>query len=137
MDQLKKRKCKNCGEEFQKKFPLQYLCSPICETQYKRMKEESKGKKKKPIALVSQKRLSQLAEYRELRKEFLRKPENHYCPVMKHFTGAHVRVTDIHHMNGRENNRLNDTKYWLAVSRQGHTWIHEHPEDARELGWLI
>jgi hypothetical protein len=104
---------------------------------YLKAKINTPKAKKKAIAPVSEKRLIELAEYRVKRNEFLAKPENHYCPVMKHFTGAHVRVTEIHHMNGREHQRLNDTEFWLAVCRKGHRWIHEHPESARVLGWLI
>lgn len=27
-------------------------------------------------------------------------------------------------------------RYWLAVSAEGHRWIHDHPDEARAHGWL-
>lgn len=134
---LKPKKCKNCGETFQPFRSLQPVCSYKCEAEYKRKKQEGKPKPNKKIAPVSDKRLSELAEYRKLRAEFLRKPENHYCPVAKYLTGTHIRVTEIHHTNGRNGKRLNEQKFWLAVSRSGHRWIHENPVKARKMGWLI
>lgn len=139
---LNKRKCKHCGEEFQKIRPLDMFCSPGCAVAYKKDKQALKADKpnkpvkRKPIAPVSEKRLEQLAEYRKLRKEFLSRYENKFCPVMKHIFGRDVHTTEIHHVNGRENERLNDVEFWLAVSREGHRWIHEHPKESRELGWL-
>ena len=141
---LKDKKCKSCGETFTPFRPLQPVCSSKCEGDYKREQEAAKAgnsktkpKAKKGIAPISEKRLGQMAEYRKKRKAFLAKPENHYCPVMKHNTGAHVRVTEIHHKNSRNGDRLNDEDYWLAVSRPGHQWIHSFPKKARLLGWLI
>jgi len=77
---------------------------------------------------ISEKRKVQLSEYSELRKEFL---AGKICPVTR------KEATEIHHTNGRENDRLNDVKYWLAVSREGHIWIHNNPIQAREKGWLL
>ena len=89
---------------------------------------------KKPptrIKPVSDKRAKQKATYLLARKVFLMEEENKYCPV----NGS--LATEIHHTNGRENERLLDREYWLAVSREGHQWIHANPIEAREKGWLI
>lgn len=40
-----KRKCKHCGKEFIKKYPLQYLCGSVCERASKVVKSPAK----KPI----------------------------------------------------------------------------------------
>jgi hypothetical protein len=72
-----------------------------------------------------------LAKYRKVRNEFMRRPENQFCPV----TGE--PTTDVHHIKGRMGDLLWDVEFFLAVSRRGHTHIHEHPEEAREKGWLI
>jgi hypothetical protein len=133
---LPKRKCKQCGEVFQKKSPLQYLCSLKCQAEYKAAKAEGKPKKKN-IAPVSAKRLEELAEYRKKKAIFMKKEENKYCPVMKFLTQTDVPATEIHHMNSREGLRLNDEIFWLAVSRKGHQWIHNFPREARAIGWLI
>jgi len=128
MKQKTHKKCANCREEFKLRFSsLEKYCSPTCELAHKK----SKPIKRKAIAPVSQKRLGELAEYRKLKKEFMALPENKICPV----TG--LPATEIHHMNGRENDRLNDTEFFLAVSRKGHEWIHANPNSARAKGWLI
>lgn len=90
-----------------------------------------KPTQRKPIKPVSDKRQKQKSAYLLARKIFLMEEANKYCPV----TGK--LATEIHHTNGRTNERLNDRQYWLAVSREGHQWIHDNPEEAREKGWLI
>ncbi len=152
---LPKRPCKNCGEKFQKKKPLDYVCSPRCDTEWKAklaakkvQKAVTDGKaepidfklvfkKQTPIRKVSVKRADQNKIYLKKRKEFLSREENKFCPVMKHFQGVVLPATEIHHMNGRQGERLNDEKYWLAVTRVGHKWIHANPYKARKLKWLI
>jgi hypothetical protein len=149
--QLKKRPCKNCGEKFQKKTSLQYLCSPKCEKEWREVKRLIKEsafkepvdyklvgfKKQAPIRKVSVKRAGELKDYSKLKKEFMSRPENQFCPVMKHFQAVDMPATEIHHINDRNGDRLNDTNYWLAVTRVGHTWIHSNPKEARKLKWLI
>lgn len=83
---------------------------------------------KKPIRKVSKKRARQNAQYLKERAEFL---DGKICPI----TGR--PATEIHHTNGRENERLTDKKYWLAVTREGHEKIHANPVWAREMGYLI
>lgn len=41
-----------------------------------------------------------------------------------------------HHIRGRLGALLCDTRFWLPVCRKHHNWIHEHPNDAREMGFL-
>jgi hypothetical protein len=84
-----------------------------------------------PIPRRTKKRSKQETAYNVARKVFLMEDRNKYCPV----TGK--LATEIHHMNGRENERLLDQIYWLAVSREGHQWIHANTPEAREKGWLI
>lgn len=45
MTKLNKRKCKQCGEVFQKTQPLQMVCSPKCGFAYAKAKREKKEKK--------------------------------------------------------------------------------------------
>jgi len=130
MKQKTHKNCRFCGNEFKLFKTTDAYCSPICKTN--NTNNKAKTVKKKPsIAPVSEKRLKQLAEYRIIRKEFLSDPDNQICPV----TGD--EVTEIHHTNGREGDRLNDVRYFLGVSRRGHNWIHDNPQEAREKGWLI
>lgn len=84
------------------------------------------------IKKVSEKRKLQDIEYKKLRLEFLSKPENQICPISKQQT------VEVHHTySGKDRAKYYlDTTTWLAVSRDGHNWIHDHPKDARELGYL-
>ena len=155
---LKERPCKNCGKKFQKINPLDYLCSSKCDKEWKAKLAAKKlsntikdvelehalsatfkqvFKKQAPIRKVSIKRKDQNKIYLKKRKEFLSREENKYCPVMKHFQAVDMPATEIHHMNSRNGDRLNDESYWLAVSRVGHNWIPKNPKEARRLGWLI
>lgn len=31
---------------------------------------------------------------------------------------------------------LIDIRFWLPVSQEGHAWIHSHPKESKENGWL-
>jgi len=141
MTQLNKRKCKTCSEVFQKKTPLDMFCSSECGYAYKRKKDSAKIKpnnlKRSPIKPISDRRKKQNTAYLLARKVYLMEEANKFCPVMKGMFNKLISTTEIHHMNGRENDRLNDRVYWLAVSREGHQWIHSNPQQARECGWLI
>lgn len=95
------------------------------------------NKKHTPIKQFSDKRSKRNTAYLEARKIFLMEEQNQFCPVMRKVNSTTVRTTEVHHTNGRENERLTDREYWLAVSREGHQWIHANPEIAREEGWLI
>jgi hypothetical protein len=78
------------------------------------------------IRPISKKRAKQLREYKKLRKEFLK---DKMCAVY-----PQLKATDVHHRRGRIAYLL-DQSTWLAVSRQGHTYIEEHPKEAYEKGW--
>jgi hypothetical protein len=43
---------------------------------------------------------------------------------------------DVHHVKGRTGTNYLDMHTWMAVSRKGHMWIHNHPKKSREMGWL-
>lgn len=46
------------------------------------------------------------------------------------------KLSEIHHRNGRVGKLLRCQKYWMAVSKQGHRWIHANIREAREHGWI-
>lgn len=119
-------RCKHCKKNYERQYPMQVACSIKCMIALK--KDKIQNIKRQPIKPMSDKRKNRLCEYYKLREDFLL---NKICPV----TGK--QATEIHHTNGRENDRLNDMKHWLAVSRTGHEWIHAHPKEAREAGWLV
>ena len=88
-------------------------------------------KKNKSIKKVSDKRKIEMLKYKVLRIEFLGKPENQKCPI----TGK--PTTDIHHMKGRLGRLYLDTRYWVALSREGHKFVEENPEWAKKNGYSL
>ena len=86
------------------------------------------------IPQVSAKRKKKDAEYLKLRQRFL--TENPLC-MIKGPNCTHY-ATDVHHSFAGSNR---DAFYlvqstWYAVCRTDHNMIHEHPAEARVMGWL-
>ena len=46
------------------------------------------------------------------------------------------RIVEVHHKYGRMGKLLTWKPGWIAVSKQGHRWIHSHITDARDYGWI-
>jgi hypothetical protein len=86
-------------------------------------------KKPKP---QSEKRKEETKEYTIKRLRFLSQPENQRCPITME------RATEVHHIySGSNRSRYYlDESTWVAVSRNGHLWIHSNPIEAREMGYL-
>lgn len=81
------------------------------------------------IKQVSKRRYVEGIEYSQLRKVFL---EQHpICPV----TGE--KTEQIHHSAHREGAWLNLRRYWIAVSRKGHKYIHNNAAWAYENNLLL
>lgn len=59
-----------------------------------------------------------------------------FCAVMQKIHGQQVPAVQCHHRNGRYGGLLMFELFWIPVSEEGHLWIHENPEKARENGWL-
>lgn len=93
------------------------------------MKRSAKPIRKRTPRRISDRRRAELTAYRALRQVFL--AQHPYCVVF-----PSLRATDVHHVRGRSGEALLDTRYWLPVSRQGHRWIHDHPAEAAQRGWL-
>ena len=74
--------------------------------------------------------------YRARVKEWLRLPENRWCRVYQLLLGRHRPATQCHHYQGRHGMLLLYEPYWIPVSWEGHRWIDDHRERARELGLL-
>lgn len=76
---------------------------------------------------MSKKREAQNRKYLKIRRKFL---EDKFCEV----TGKPAQ--EVHHIKGRIGDLLLDQKFWMAVSREGHNWIHNNVNLAREKGWI-
>lgn len=141
---LKDKTCKNCGEKFTPWKPLQPVCSPLCEREYKdkKAKEKSEGKpKKKTIAPISEKMKGDLAIYRPIRDKYMKEHPTCEC-------GCGKPSQDLHHKAGRvgyydEDARLRglkllwDKRFFMAVTRKCHRKIEDDPAWAMEQGFKI
>ena len=59
------------------------------------------------------------------------------CPVAAAGIVPRAKVMNRpHHIRGRSGNLLWDTRFFLAVSQQGHDWIHANPGEAAARGWI-
>lgn len=76
-------------------------------------------RRRAPLRRVSSKRRTQLAHYRELRREFLSGQGYRYCENC-----GTERATQIHHKDRRHGKLLNDTSTWMALCWQCHQKIH-------------
>lgn len=129
-------RCLNCKTKFQPVRFLQKFCGQeSCnDAQLKWQEEKLAGKKPKPAAKikpVSDKRKIENLKYSAQRIIFLGKPENKICPITKKPT------TDIHHKRGRVGSLFLDERYWVALSREGHRYVEENPEWAKENGYSL
>lgn len=128
MANFKIKTCK-CGQSFKQYNSItDRYCSFECRKEY----GKKSNLKLQILNPVSSKRQEQNIIYRKLKAEFMALPENKICPI----TGQ--PTVDIHHTYAGSNRSkfFLDTKTWMAVSRQGHNWIHDNDEKARELGYL-
>lgn len=128
----KERKCKISGFVWKQYNSLQKCPCNDCVKEREENKKPPVFKPKTPIKKVSDKRKIKDLQYYALRKVFLEKPENKICPI----TGW--PTTEVHHKySGKDRDKhYLDTETWLAVSRDGHNWIHDNPQEAREKGYL-
>lgn len=88
--------------------------------------------KPKSISPVSKKRQVEMDEYSKKRLAFLALKPFCEAKLIGTCTGT---STDVHHKAGRISDNYLYMKKWLAVCRNCHTWIEEHPNEAKELGF--
>ncbi len=98
-----------------------------------------KQKPRPSLKFQSKKRAKDSKEYARERKWFLADPANASCPVAASglLSSPHLATTQIHHMKGRAGSLYLDKRFWLAVSAEGHSFIHANPKIALERGWMI
>jgi hypothetical protein len=87
--------------------------------------------KKESLRPRSKKRAKQEREYAKIRAIFL--DDYPTCQVLYCETWA----TEVHHKKGRTGGLLTDVRYFMAVCRDHHQRIEEHPEWAKEHGYSI
>lgn len=106
----------------------------FCATHLKLQRDEKKNslRPKKipaPIKRRSDKRAEQERRYNKRVKEWL---VGKRCAVF-----PWLPATQVHHRAGRHNEMLMDETYWLAVSSEGHEFIHANSEYSRKAGYMV
>lgn len=91
-----------------------------------------KTKPRKYILPVSPKQLERQKEYRRVRDFYM---ANHATCEGK-IAGCTIIPTDLHHAFGKNGSLLTDTRYFKALCRHCHDYVHNHVAEARELGLL-
>lgn len=81
-------------------------------------------------------RAQQELVYQARVREWLRQPENRWCRVSLVLSGRRMPASQCHHYQGRRGMLLLYEPFWIPVSWEGHRWIDEHRQRARELGLL-
>lgn len=75
------------------------------------------------IPSITAKRRARVAQYTRDRKWFL--AEHPWCEWgLRQTPPVHIRSTEVHHSRGKVGRLLLDQRFWFAVSREGHIWIH-------------
>lgn len=113
----KRKQCNRCKEN--KYLFAKKMCLPCYKATYP---------EKFKIAPYSKKTISRREKYDKLRKEYLSLHQN--CE----FPNCTAKSIEIHHICGRVGENL--FRFFLAVCRPHHRWIHDNPKEAKELGLL-
>ena len=102
---------------------------------------------RRPRAATS-KHAAELRLYRQDALEFVAEAiaAGGHCPVVSAITqlrngykyGHPIsdKLNEVHHARGRLGPLLRDKRFWIAVSKQGHRWIHSNIHWARHFGWI-
>lgn len=146
LEKYKLGECFDCPPGTPKQPVIANRCVKIHYKRHRNMicvaKQKNKPQKqRKPIPQFSKKRAVENAKYTAQRIVFMGKPDNQICPING------TQTTDVHHVMKRIGFAdswariqniplLLDERFWLAVSREGHNWIHDNPKEAKELGYL-
>lgn len=118
--------CPHCGTS---KVERNGYCATYNREQ--RKTESTKPKVVKPVKKVTDKRAKQNQEYARLRREYLEA-----YPACK-IPECNNKSTTIHHMAGRDGDKLTDVNNFLATCMDCHTKIHENPQWAYKNGYSI
>ena len=91
-------------------------------------------KKRRSVPKIKDKKLAQDIEYAVMRKAFLLANRRCQCLNPK---GRCVNPPDqVHHRRGRNEYYLNQST-WMAVCFECHEKIHNNPEWARRMGYMV
>lgn len=92
-----------------------------------------KDKKHKGLKSISDAEQARLDKYYPIRFAFLK--ENFVCQIQIQCDGKLSQ--DVHHMMGRSDQFLWNTKFFAATCRACHQWVEDHKNQARKNGWIL
>lgn len=122
--QANPKPCKECGKE--RPIFSKGRCLSCAKKEY----AKKQNKNRAPIPKVSKKQRATMAQYNKARNEYL---ESHrFCEFQECCSVA----TEIHHKAGR-GKRTADKSLFMAVCREHHDFIHNHPAKAEAMGYWI
>ncbi len=101
------------------------------------LRRSSKPMKRTPLRRVSAKLAKERRIYTQEGKEYWK--DGRLCVVALSGVLGEPRerpATDRHHLDGRHGKKLNEKGNVIPVSREGHDWIRDNGNAARERGWL-
>lgn len=76
-----------------------------------------------------------MEEYNKLKRSYLK--EHDLCQACMKLGKPHARASkEIHHARGRIRRLLVDTRFWIAICRECHDYLHDHPATGRRLGLI-
>lgn len=118
-------------------------CCKYCQhrrTDYKYLSQKNKVKKvspikssSKPIKKVSDTMKKNLAIYKPRRDKYME--EHPVCEAK--LPGCTYISNDLHHIDGREGEKLYDVSMWMSCCRNCHSYIHGHDKECAKLGFII
>lgn len=103
----------------------------------KKSTPSSKAMARRRLSPLSKRQRERLKRYAIAKRRWWPKVRNTLCPVLLKLYGRRVWVSNKpHHVRGRMGSLLYDDRTFLAVSDEGHTFIHNNIEIARQHGWI-
>ncbi len=90
-----------------------------------------------PLKKMGTDKARETSKYWPLRRKFL---EDHtFCEFPDGPVGDLCinHATQIHHMKGQHWKIMNDTKFWMGLCAEHHSWIEHNKRAARKRGFIL
>jgi hypothetical protein len=134
---IKRNKCNSSGcEQYRFKAGLCLMHHKLEHPEEYQIKKSDKPLKQTPLKrkLVSIKKVSDKQKER-LEKYFLLRDQYFLEHPICEFPGCNSKEIDLHHKSLRIGESLYEN--FMSCCRYHHNYIHSHPQESYEKGWLI
>jgi len=99
-----------------------------------------------PLKKMGKDKARETRKYWSLRRKFIE--ENPFCqfpldrptpelPPFMPTVSCLRRAVSIHHMKGQNWRIMNETKWWLGLCQEHHSWVEDHKIEARKRGLIL